>query len=79
MHRPVEFAWDFNSHDLVTSYVDHMPAYTDDQVMRDLALHTRSDYEVNLKTLRALWTFQSLTLVLFGVEVVALLLNLALE
>jgi hypothetical protein len=75
---PVSFPWDFDGYQLVATYVDANPPATDEFVMRELALHAAADYQENRATLNRLFTLQSVALAAFGVEVGALLLNLAL-
>jgi hypothetical protein len=53
------------------------PQPDSDFVMRELAVHAADNHRVNKVTLSRLWRLQSLTLLLFGVEVVALLVNIA--
>jgi hypothetical protein len=78
VYWPVSFPWDFDGYQLVATYVDANPPATDDFVMRELALHAAADYQENRATLNRLFTFQSVALAAFGLEVGALLLNLAL-
>ena len=74
---PVAFAWDFDGYELVRNYVDRVPAATEDFVMRELAIHASDDYGDNRRRLQHLCTLQSFTFLAFGVEVGALLVNLA--
>lgn len=74
---PVSFAWDFNGYELVNTYVDADPKQSDDFVMRELAVHAADDYRENQIRLNRLFTLQSFALLAFGVEVGALLVNLA--
>jgi len=78
VYWPVSFPWDFDGYQLVATYVDAKPPAADDFVMRELALHAAADYQENRATLNRLFTFQSVALAAFGLEVGALLLNLAL-
>lgn len=79
VYWPVEFAWDFNGYELVSSYVDSDPPMSDDAVMRDLAVHATDDHAANRECLEKLYNRQSLALMLFGVEVIALLIHLVAE
>jgi hypothetical protein len=79
VHWPADFVGDFDGSQLVTDYVDQEPLLDDDLVMRDLAVHASADYEDNRRTLERLWTLQSIALLAFGVEILALLVNAALE
>jgi hypothetical protein len=74
---PVTFAWDFDGYELVSNYVDRKPPATEDFVMRELAVHAADDYGENRQRLNRLFTLQSFALLAFGVEVGALLINLA--
>jgi hypothetical protein len=77
VHWPVVFAWDFDGYRLVRTYVDQTPPAADDFVMRELAVHAMDGYLLNQRHLRRLEALQSLALLAFGVEIAALLINLA--
>jgi hypothetical protein len=79
VYRPVDFPWGFDGHKLVTEYVDPKPRPAPAFVMRELAVHAADNYQVNRRTLDRLWRRQSQALLLFAIEVVALLVNIALE
>ena len=64
---------------LVTEYVDPNPQPESAFVMRELAVHGADNYQVNRETLERLWRLQSRAFLLFAVEVIALLANIALE
>jgi hypothetical protein len=76
---PIEFAWDFDGYKMINAYVDAEPPATDDFVVRELAVHATDDYRENRRRLDRLYALQSFALLAFGVEVVALLVNLAAE
>ena len=77
VYWPVSFPWDFDGYKLVSTYVDVDPAKSEDFVMRELAVHAADDYRANRDTLNRLFTLQSIALAAFGLEIGALLLNLA--
>jgi hypothetical protein len=77
VYWPVDFQYSFNGYQLVQTYVDARYPRTVDFMMRELTLHGADNYEDNQEVLNRLWTWQTRALVLFGVEIVALILNLA--
>jgi hypothetical protein len=79
VYRPVDFPWGFDGFKLVADYVDPSPRPDPEFVMRELAIHAAENYEINKTTLDRLWRLQSWAFLLFVVEVIALLANLALE
>ncbi len=79
VYRPVDFLLDFDGYKLVSEYVDPDPQPDSDFVMRELAVHAADNHRVNKTTLERLWRLQSIALLLFGAEVVALLVNIAVE
>jgi hypothetical protein len=77
VYRPVEFQYSFDGYRLVQTYVDADQPPTEDFMMRELAVHGADDYSENKAVLNQLWTVQSAAFAGFGVEIVALVLNLA--
>jgi hypothetical protein len=77
VYWPVDFQYSFNGFRLVQTYVDANPLPTEDFMMRELAVHGTDDYNANQGVLNRLWSIQSVAFVLFGVEIVALVLNVA--
>lgn len=79
VYWPVEFPWDFDAHNLVQNYVDRHSQVTDDEMMRALAIYAGDAYQQNRRTLDGwvgLWGAQTVALVAFGTESLALLINL---
>jgi hypothetical protein len=78
-YRAITFAWDFDTYDLVNTYVDADPPRAEAFMMRELAVHAGDDYLANKKRLDRLQGIQSIALLAFGAEVLALTFHLGLE
>jgi hypothetical protein len=78
VYLPVEFQYSFDGYRLIQTYVDApAPPATEEFMLRELTVHGADDYKQNLDVLNRLWTWQAVALALFGIEIVALVLNLA--
>ena len=75
----ITFAWDFDAYDLVTNYVDCNPPRTEEFMMRELAVHAGDDYVENKAPLDRLQIVQSVALLAFGAEVLAVMYHVGLE
>jgi hypothetical protein len=76
IYRGVSFKWDRDTHDLVNTYVDK--SVDADLMMRELTVHIGDDYNENRAVLDDLFDRQSWALLAFGIEVLALMINLVL-